>query len=165
MDFEKAIILIPMPVFAKDGNRRLHSEIGPAVIWRDGTEQYYLRGVQLDKDLWQSIVSHSLKSSDAFVLQNIEQRTIALSYIGGERLEKECQGIVVSRDEYGEIIKLQALKDRMGNPWTFYKAVDPSKGELAYLRTWPEVKTPKEAMTRAYRLQLFNLEYNPNSRT
>lgn len=37
-------------IFNKEGF--IHNTKGPAVIWNDGTEWYYLKGVRMDYELW-----------------------------------------------------------------------------------------------------------------
>ena len=145
-------------------NQTLHSEIKPAISWQDGTGIYFLKGVKLEKDLWENIVNKTISAKEAIQLTNQEHRTLALQYLGFEKLQKECNAKTISTDQYGEIIELNIL-DTLKRKFRYYKAIDPSKNEYVYLRTNPEVKTPKEAMTRAYKLERLNIDYEPILRT
>ena len=142
----------------------MHSEVEAAIQWRDGFEFHYLNGVYLPKELWQKIVSKTIPAQEAIKLENQEHRTLALQYIGGEKLMTDLGGKIIGKDQYGEIIELN-LKDTQGKKFRYYVAVDPSKNEKIYLRTWPDVESPKDAMTRAYRLGRLELTYEPESRT
>ena len=163
-DFKKAAIAVPMPKFWKDEKRQLHREIGPAVIWHDGFEEHYLFGIRLEKDLWEKIVKKSIPVKEAILLPNAEHRRLAMKYIGGQKLFEECGGKIKSQDEHGFLIELD-LKDTNGNNYVFFKGFDPADNDYCYLRVSPNTKTPQEAMTRAYKLNDFGLEYKPASRT
>ena len=163
--FENYVFISDRPKTLKfDEQWRLHSEISPAYEYMDGWCGYYIHGVHFEKELWQSIVSKTIKAKDAIQLQNQEQRTIALQYLGFEKLKEECNAVKRSEDEYGELWEL-GIKDLNGNKYVYYRAIDPSKNEYIYLRTHPDTKTPKDAMTEAYRLGQFKLVYQPTLRT
>ena len=146
-------------------NRRLHSLTGKSIEYPDGWGLYNINGVKFDKELWKKITNKIITPEEAIKLPNVEQRIIAIQYIGGERLLKELSGKIISQDEYGEIWELEKLQDTNKKNYRYYVANDPSKNEKVYLRTHPDVTTPKEAMTRAYRLHEFKIEYNPIKRT
>ena len=144
---------------------RLHSELEPAYEYSDGWAGYYLDGVHLSQELWRKIIDKSLPAKDALAIENQDQRTVAMQYLGGEKILKELDGKKFAKDKYGELWTLD-IKDTNGNPYIYYVAPDPSKNnQMIYLRTAPTVKTPKEAMTRAYRLTRWEMSYNPSVRT
>lgn len=165
VEWEDTLYLVPKPQVRIDERNRFHSEIEPAIQWKDGKKFYFLNGVNLEKDLWQKIVNKTIPTAEAIKLENQEHRTLALQYIGGEKLEQDLGGVVKCRDIYGQLIELTKLQDFNGKNYLYYKAIDPSKGKYIYLRTHPDIKTPTEAMTRAYRLEQWNLIYQPISRT
>ena len=144
---------------------RLHSELEPAYEYSDGWAGYYLDGVHLSQELWRKIIDKSLPAKDALAIENQDQRTVAMQYLGGEKILKELDGKKFAKDKYGELWTLD-IKDTNGNPYIYYVAPDPSKNnQMIYLRTAPTIKTPKEAMTRAYRLTRWEMSYNPSVRT
>ena len=162
------LILVPMPKLRINENNQLHSEINPAVEWKkefSDNNFYFLTGVKFDKDLWQEITTKTISFEKAIKLENTEQRIIALKYIGGDKLFKELGGIVKAKDEYGELIELTKLKDIMNKNYLYLKAYDPSEKDYVWLRVNPNCTTPKEAEAQSYRLQMFNVEYQPISRT
>lgn len=155
----------PNPIVKLDEQLQFHSEIKPAIYWKDGLECYLLNGVNFKKDLWQEIVSKKIPTEKAIKLENAEQRAIALKYIGGERLEKDLGGIIKAKDKYGELIELTKLKDSNNVNYVYLKAFDVSENSYIYIRVSPKCKTPQEAESKSYRLEMWNLEYNPNCRT
>ncbi|MCR4284977.1 MAG: hypothetical protein NUV97_02935 [archaeon] len=171
-------ILINIPIIIFVGNvifvcekpvcrwedKKLHSELYPAIGWKDGTGIYFLNGVKFEKEMWEKITQNKLSPQEALKIESTDQRAIALKYIGGERLMKETGGKVIGKDEYGEIIELD-LKDGNDRNFRYYKALDPSKKEYVYLRCHPDCASPTEAMNRAYKLQMWNISYKPELRT
>lgn len=143
---------------------KLHSEREMAVAYPDGWGTYALDGVRFQRELWEKIVNKTLSSNEAIKLTNVEQRIIAMKYLGGEKALKELGGEMFSKDEYGELWRLKE-KDAVGEPYVYFIDTDPSKNEKVYLRIYPECKTPQEAMAQAYKLQLFGIEYKPSVRT
>ena len=164
-DENGTLYLIPCSVARLDERNRFHSETYPAIAWKGGFEVYYLHGVYLEKEMWEKIVNKTMIAKEAVQLINQEHRTLAMQYLGGNKLLKELGGEKFSEDEYGELWRLNGLKDLNNNSYIYFIDTDPSKGEKIYLRTRPEVKTPQEAMTLAYRLQMFQIKYNPSLRT
>ena len=146
-------------------NRLLHSEVKPAINWKDDTGIYFLKGVKFEKDLWQKIVSKTIPFKEAIKLENTEQRIVAIQYLGGKRLEKELGGIIKAKDEYGELMELTKLKDTLNRNYLYLKVLDPSENDYIYIRVNPTCKTPQEAEAQSYKLQMFNLDYQPDNRT
>ena len=164
---EEFCIVSDFPEILKvDDKNRPHSETGPSHRWRDGFEIYHLNGIKLEKELWKKIVAKTIPTEEAIKLPNQEHRTLALQYIGGEKLEKDLGAVVKSKDQYGELIELTGLQDTNGRNYLYYKAIDPSKNEYIYLRTHPNTLTPTEAMYKAYKLDVVGVKnYQPNKRT
>ena len=109
-DFEKVIIVIPMPRFHKNTNRQLHSENEPAVKWLDGFEEYYLFGVKFEKELWEKITSKTILAIDVLKLGNIEQRYAALKILGSEKLLQELNAELIDKSSLGnELYKIDGV--------------------------------------------------------
>lgn len=159
------LYVAPNPIIKLGERLEYHSEIGPAIEWKGGLKLYYLWGVNFPENLFVKLKEKTLTAKEALELENTEQRQIAIKKIGYEKTITELGGRIKSKDEYGELIEVEKLLDPQGKSRVFYKAFDPADNEYVYLETWPDIKTPQEAMTKAYRLELFNLAYNPVSRT
>ena len=124
-----------------------------------------LHGIRFEKDLWEKIVAKKITSEEALKLPNADQRIIALHYIGGEKLMSDMGGKVIGEDEFGKVIELEKLIDTNKKPYRYLVAPDPSKGKGVYLRTRPDISTPKEAEEYAYSLNRWKINYEPELRT
>ena len=62
---------------------RLSSKTKGAVEWGDGYRNHFVEGVSFDKELWEKIFKErTITAKEAVSLSNIEQRTVALQFIG-----------------------------------------------------------------------------------
>jgi hypothetical protein len=157
--------IAPHPKVVLDLQNRYHSLTSPAISWKNGLQSYFLDGTLFAKELWGKIVSNTLPAREALKIENQDQRAIAIHYLGGQKILKELGGKKFSEDEYGELWRLEE-KDTNGKPYIYFCDGDPSKnGEKIYLRTHPDMKTPQEAMTRAYKLSRWGMTYQPSLRT
>jgi hypothetical protein len=148
-----------------DERNRLHSETGMAVQYPDGWGIYALHGIQFAEELYWKIAKRTITSKEALGIQSADQRAVALQYLGGEKLMADFGGKVIAQDEYGELIELSGLPDTNNRPYKYLKALNPENNTYVWLRTHPDCKTPAEAEARSYRLDRFNLKYQPTSRT
>ncbi len=160
---EDTLFIFPASIVQVENNR-FHSTTKPAIIFDDETQIYYLEGIRFDKPLWQKVVNQELSVQEAINLENIEQRTIALKYLGWDKVLSELQAQSIFQDDYGEILEID-LKDD-DKPARFLKFKDPAKNyETGLLRIRPEFKTTQEALTHHYQLGIVNKIYAPNVRT
>ena len=68
-------------------NNQFHSDYLPAIKFKTW-EGYYLKGVNFPKELWEQVISKKMSFDDIMKIQNVDQRTIALSYCNVEDLLK-----------------------------------------------------------------------------
>ena len=101
VEFENTLYLVPTPLVLIDEQNRFHSDTKPAIRWKGGKEIYYLYGVNFDKKLWTKIVNNKLSAVEILKLENIEQRYIALKYLGAERLLTELNAELIEQSERG----------------------------------------------------------------
>lgn len=81
------LLLIPTPTLHHTGAGVLHNDNGlPAIRWPDGTEAYFLDGLQFGETFYRSIVNGTLSFSAINTLGNTDHRSIALRYAKFERL-------------------------------------------------------------------------------
>src|SRR3990167_2860044 len=106
--------IAPHPKVLLNEQNQYHSEKLPAISWKEGAKSYFLQNILLKKELWESIINKTLPAKDALMLENQDQRTVAMHYLGGEKILKELGGKPFVRDEYGELWKLEE-KDTNGN--------------------------------------------------
>ena len=78
--YDKKVIVYERPVKIKmDEQNRLHSETGPAIVYRDGFSVYSWHGVNIPKE-W--IEDSPPSAEDAIRWDNMEQRRAACEIIG-----------------------------------------------------------------------------------
>jgi hypothetical protein len=164
-DENGTLYLVPCSICKLNESLQFHSEVGPAIEWKEGFKMFYLLGVHLEKKLYEQIMDKTLPAKDALKIENQDQRTVAIQYLGGEKILKELGGKKFAKDKYGELWRLEE-KDTNGNPYVYYRGPDPSKNNaLTYVRVPPTMKTPQESQTYAYRTMRWGLSYNPILRT
>ena len=65
-------------------NALLHSEVKPAIGWKDGTGIYFLNGVKFDEELWRRVVSFkenkNMPFEEILAIPDIDQRIQAMKY-------------------------------------------------------------------------------------
>ena len=166
VEWEDTIYTAPAPEIRINDSNQFHSQTVPAISWPDGLQGYFLDGVFFGKDLWASITNKTLSAQEAIKIENQDQRSVAMRYLGGDKILKELKGEKFAEDEYGELWRLQSLKDGNGNEYVYFRDADPSKfNEMIYVRVAPTMKTPQEAMERCYKLSRWKLDYKPSVRT
>lgn len=70
---DRLFFLVKTPLWIKrDEENKVHSEDGPAIAWDDGYTLYFLHGVNLTKELWQGITTHTTSPRDILALENPE---------------------------------------------------------------------------------------------
>jgi hypothetical protein len=72
------VIVIQRPKIREENNR-LHSEVGPAIEWKDEA-YHYLNGVRFGKELWAKVVAGGMTFKEILGIQNTEQRLQAMRY-------------------------------------------------------------------------------------
>ena len=71
------LILLPQPAMVIP-DQRLHRIDGPAVIWPDGSGDFFLDGVALDAGLHHRIVHRSMTAENALAVSDPDQRLLAI---------------------------------------------------------------------------------------
>jgi hypothetical protein len=126
---------------------RLHNVDGaPAVQWRDGSGQFFIRGVnfslKLDEhlgqppELYQKIINNTITFPEILAIDNMEQRRVALLEYGGSvRMLKETNAKLVDESKRGN--KLYEVDPKM-----FAKLVEGSNinSERLRITTAPVMK-------------------------
>lgn len=69
-----------------DEKKRLHGFEKPAIEFVDGNSYYLVRDVYFDADTWKKIQSRTMPLAKMLALPNIEQRCVALEYLGADNL-------------------------------------------------------------------------------
>ena len=140
----------------QDQQGRPHSEIGGAIKWRDGIENYFIHGVGFEKELWIKIVNDKLTCEEILKLENIEQRYVALMMKGAKNLLTELDAKLIDSSERGNelyiienIIRNRTLK--------LLKYKCPSTGRI-YISFVPDEFTDADK-SMAWKFQIEPIEY------
>lgn len=153
----------------RDNEGMLHSEAGKSIEYPDGWGLYNIHGVRFGEALYWGIIKKTIKPRDVFKIKNTEQRAIAVNMTIDDRAVKELGAIEIDKKKYcygtDYLIELKKMKDGLGKPYKFIKGYDPAEKGYVYVRAHPKSKTVQEAHDLSYRLKIFNLTYNPTSRT
>jgi hypothetical protein len=83
------LLLVPMPIVrcAEGRPNVLHDDTGrPAVEWPDGTGPYFLYGTEFDARLYYRVIRSKMLIQEIAALDDVDQRSIALTYMSFERL-------------------------------------------------------------------------------
>jgi hypothetical protein len=95
--FDKLAVVQERPLHIKmDEQNRLHSENGPAILFRDTFSVYAWHGVRVPAE-W--IRDKSLDAKTALTWENMEQRRAACEILGWNNVLKELKAKVIDEDE------------------------------------------------------------------
>jgi hypothetical protein len=146
--YEDFAIIHDRPLTIKmDENNRLHSEVGPSLLYRDGFEVYSWHGVRIPKD-W-IVNKQNLTAEKALKVFNMEQRKAACEIVGWIKILRDLKAVVIDEDEpmIGTLIEVTLpdsdVKDR------FLKVLCGTNREFA-LAVPRTMKTALEANAWTY---------------
>lgn len=74
IEFDTAIIIIKRPIEIHRQNGRLHSLVGPAILWEDGYCQYYINGRNMPRIIFEKFKSSALTKEMFLSEQNEDIR-------------------------------------------------------------------------------------------
>ena len=98
----------PMQIH-KDTENRLHNDSGPSCEWRDGWKLYHIHGVRVPE----MVVEHPEQITVEIIdtERNSEVRRIMIDLYGQSRYLLDAGAIIVSRDEYGVLLRREVSRD------------------------------------------------------
>lgn len=95
--YDTKVIVYERPVEIKmDEQNRLHSETGPAILYRDGFSVYSWHGVRIPKE-W--IEDSPPSPEDALRWENLEQRRVACEIIGWDNILNLLNAKIIDEDK------------------------------------------------------------------
>lgn len=134
----------------------LHSIDGPAVSW-DDYKLHIIHGVIFeDVDLWKKISDKKLSIMDMFKLENIEQRRVALTHYGSERMFKELKPELIHSSKRGNKLWHTEIQVPGHNgrettfPISFLQYDDPYTKREYISFVDPDIKEADDAMTSKF---------------
>ena len=138
VESEDTLYLVPTPVIRIDEQNRFHSTKEPAIRWKGGAEQYYLRGVRFDQDWWQKIVNDELDPETIFAIDNLEHRRIAYEYMDKTKMKqlKDFKVLDEQVDEKGNQMKIVSFTVKgVDESLKYYNCFCPSTGREYFVGT------------------------------
>jgi hypothetical protein len=76
-------------------NGVLHNDAGKSIEYGDGWGIYDLAGVTFPEDLWQKVTSGTLTAQELAVIDDVDQRRIAMTYLKGEDFIKQMKAELI----------------------------------------------------------------------
>ncbi|WDS36200.1 DUF6745 domain-containing protein [Pseudoxanthomonas sp.] len=126
--FNEFCVLTGRPsVIARDERNRLHSNVGPALRYRDGYSLYAVRGTRVPANWVEDTVN--LDPSEVLRVENVEQRAVGASLIGWPKMLDVLDAKVIDdsgNETIGQLIELTLPGLR--EPGRFLKAMCPRNG-------------------------------------
>ncbi len=130
VEWNDVLYIAPTPLVLIDQQNRFHSDVAPAIRWKAGHEFHYLRGEYFEKALWQKIVSQAITAAEVMQIQDVDQRTIAISMLKPSELLKQLNARLIHIGIKGS--KLYECKNFMGI------------GDTEYCVWMKDASTPRE---------------------
>src|SRR3990167_5598425 len=138
-DFDDILYLVPVPIISLDSQQRYHSTEKPAIYWKNGEENYYIKGVRFEKDLWQKITKDQLSAKEVFDIKNTEQRRIAYELMDKRKmLDLKDYKVLdeVKDDGFGYGMKVISFNvDGFSQPFVYFNCYCPTTGREYFLQT------------------------------
>jgi len=118
--YKEECFICTMPVKMRfDSENRLHGGELPAIEFADGNHYFLVRDVYFDSDMWKKIQGRTMPITEVLGLPNIEQRCVALEFIGPEKILEQCNAVKVhgptAKGNTLYEVKLKMGNDRWGN--------------------------------------------------
>ena len=147
--FTTSAILVRKPaVMHMNANGEPYCAEGPAAVWKDHSEDWFLNGVRVPKEL----VTTKAEDLDPHIItqeRNAEVRREIVRKIGIERVCDKLEAKVVDRWENYELLMLDiGGKDERSNPrvYPYLKMKNPSIGVYHLEGVAPIIKTVQQAL-------------------
>lgn len=140
--YQNICIVSDRPDIVSMKNGRIHSEIGPAIRYRDGLSVYGLNGVRVQEWIV-TTPAEEMNPKQVLALTNVEERLQAIKKMGAHRIIKELNGKTISTkgSEYELFeITLEGSKEKL------LRMKNPSEDKQHYEFVEPHIKTVDEAL-------------------
>lgn len=152
------IYICPNPIIRLNSLLQYHSEIKPAIEWKNGLKLYFLFDVNFFEDLWKKVVNKTITPEEIFALQNKEQKSAAMRIYGYKNLVKdakilsECDILQNNKPTKYQVLEYDLKDDDV--PARFVKVKDWSSEQEYLLRTDPHneeiAKDPLAAVAQTF---------------
>jgi hypothetical protein len=153
--FAGLVVMSDRPCEAHVDNRhRLHNELGPALVYRDGFALWALHGTCVDRDVVDDIREITRERIDREA--NLEVRRWLIESYGHDRYFRESGGRVVHEDDYGRLWRLDI--EGAVEPVMMVEVVDSTPSPDGTRRTFllrvpPGCRTAHEAVAATFGME------------
>ncbi len=153
VEWEDTLYLVSTPLVKINSLNQFHSDNSPAIRWKEGSEFYYLNGVNFPKDLFDKVISGEMPFQDILAIEDIDQRTQAMRFGNVQEFVKHAGGkLLDSQEKYRPdkgIVNYRLYKIPKGKIFTidayYILYDDPSTGK-EYMSGVEPCKTVAEGM-------------------
>ena len=133
------------------GSHQLHRDDGPALAF-EGWELFYVHGVRVTEQI--VMRPETLTVPEIIAEPNAEVRRIMVERFGHERYLRKSGATLVAQDDIGKLWRSELSDDE---PLVMVELDDPSTGRTFWLRTPPDMLTPRQAA--AWTFEMDEREY------
>ena len=124
----------------------LHNENEGAVIWGDGYQNYFLKGISFEKELFEKVRrDEKITGKEILNLKNVEQKRIIIEKLGWMKILDEVKSKTIDKNGEYELIECN-LKDDGKNKARFVKVTCPSTQRQYVLRVDPQIDNALDAV-------------------
>jgi hypothetical protein len=152
-------------IIAKDPETRLHSETGPALLYRDGYSVHAWHGVNVPNEWIEG--RDTLAPQDVLKCANVEQRAAGVAILGMDRMLDQLEHTIIDSDadpERGDLIRVK-LPD-LPEPGYYLRALCPRNGRIMEAVNNREMDEMTVRGAQAWRLGIPAAEFTyPEKRT
>ena len=142
---------------------RLHRDDGPAIAWRDGGERYYIRNIEVTKQVVEA--PQTLSVQQIFDEENLEVRRIMIERFGFGNLVAGAASVPIHEDSTGALFQIESPGDESITIVRVQNSTQEPDGTFKdyYLRVPPGISTAREAVAWTFGLE--SHEYRPSVET
>lgn len=143
----------PLEVHIND-NEQLHNPEGPAILWRDGTRDYYFNGVRVT----QRFIEQEPTLDYIRRQRNQERRRVLIERYGEEKFLKDVRATLRSKDKYGKLWVIPSNGARWNREDEVFVEVTNSTPEpdgsyrKFFIRVPPTTQTPRQAISWSFKM-------------
>jgi hypothetical protein len=140
---EKEFYALGMPRYYLNEQNRLHRENGPAVIWEDGSKEYYLNGVKMPEEVVM-LKPEEIDPKLLFKEQNAAVRREIIRKVECSRILQKLNAVKLDAFLEYELYRIENIDVE---PIHILKATCPSTGVFYSLRVPPDIFKAKDAIS------------------
>lgn len=139
----------------RDEENRLHNMTGPAVDWQDGSTNWFLHGMAIDRAWVEN--PKSITVEQVLAQENVELRRAMITLMGMPRFVSESKAEVLHNDTDASNMPRRLLRIPSGpddEPIMLVEVNCPSTGKVAHLRVPPTTTACSEAVAWTFGLKV-----------